>query len=367
MARSNVLRAKNSTGSTINANQLVYLSGFDATNQLPLVSVASYNSSSTMPAMGVAREDILNGEIGIIKISGPIDGIDTSGASINDDVYVGSNGGFVFEEPDSDSFIVQQVGVVRRSDTEPNGSIQLFSLEVGKVLPHADTHAIGSTDEFKHAAQHISGGGDEIDHGDLKNILEDTHTQYIVVGDTTAGEIPYLETNRKLSSSSNLTWDGVSLDVTGDLSVSGEVSMASMQEYDSITRTSASNAISSEYNPLGSNNGGAVSRNTSGTNTLFSTGTGNATIVKAGAYEISGVLYLSAAATVQPTIFGVTQNGFYIWNATVLISSSVDPVERSFALIYDLAVSDVIGFSVEGDSDNITSQPGCTFNIKRIA
>lgn len=204
MARSTILRAKNNTGSTIVAGKVVYISGFDDEDQVPTIALASNDDESKMPAVGIVREDIGDGDINVVKINGPINSLDTTGTSINDDVYVGQNGGIVFEEPSSvnEDLLTQQIGTVTVVDDYPDGQVQLFPLEIKRRIRHNDlvdvtedqhhtqrhseTHRPNAVDEFIHAIQHEAGGGDVLNHGRLAGISEDHHTQYILVDGTRA-------------------------------------------------------------------------------------------------------------------------------------------------------------------------------------
>jgi hypothetical protein len=93
MARSTIIRALNNTGSTFAAGTVVYIAGYNETNQMPTIAPADYRYDSKIPAVGVVREDIENGDYGVVKVNGPVMFFDTSGTSINDNVYVGTNGG----------------------------------------------------------------------------------------------------------------------------------------------------------------------------------------------------------------------------------------------------------------------------------
>ena len=98
MARSVILKARNNTGSTITAGTVVYISGYRDEDQIPYISLASNDDESKMPAVGILREDIEHGIIGVVKISGQVYVVYTSSVSVNADVYVGKNGRITFTE-----------------------------------------------------------------------------------------------------------------------------------------------------------------------------------------------------------------------------------------------------------------------------
>lgn len=184
MAKSTTLQVKNNTGTAIPANTLVYISGLDQTDLITTVAVASNDSESKMPAVGITREEILNGEISLIRISGLVGGFDTSRAGPNSTVFVGRNGALNFTDPSltNGSAIIQKIGSVINSDVSPNGQIVLFPLEIQSK--HAETHRPIGSDPFVHARQHETGGGDEITHGKLKSLNSDDHKLYSLADGT---------------------------------------------------------------------------------------------------------------------------------------------------------------------------------------
>jgi len=203
MARSNILRAKNLTGSTLAAGKVVYISGFDTEDQVPYISLASCDDENKMPAVGVVREDIENGDTGVVKITGPVDAFDTSTVSINENVYVGQNGAVIYgDEPSTlnENWLTQQLGTVLKREEYPDGQVQLYPLEVKRRIKHPEllevledqhhiklhalTHSPNEIDEFIHARQHQRGGGDELSHGMLVDLDADGHLQYSLVNGT---------------------------------------------------------------------------------------------------------------------------------------------------------------------------------------
>ena len=139
MARSVVLRVFNNTGSTILGGTAVYQTGFDSELSLTYVAPADNTSENTMPAIGVAREDIASGEQGIVKKTGYVGNIDTSNYDPNTPVFVGTNGELVFSDPAASrtDVLSQQLGTVTRSDLN-EGIIDLFPLEVRPKLRHEE-------------------------------------------------------------------------------------------------------------------------------------------------------------------------------------------------------------------------------------
>jgi hypothetical protein len=191
MAQSTTLRAKNNTGSTLTAGTVVFISGFDTTDQIPFIAIASNDDEDKMTAIGVVREDILNGDTDIIKTGGAVGSFDTSSTNVNDPVYVGQNGGITFVEPSSisENLLTQQIGVVLKVDDFPDGQIQLFHLEVKSRVRHTELIQVEADQHHVqlHARQHELSGNDVINHNALQNLTSgDVHKQYSLANGTRA-------------------------------------------------------------------------------------------------------------------------------------------------------------------------------------
>jgi hypothetical protein len=126
--------AKNSTGSTISKGKLVYISGYDIASGYPEISLADNTSSSTMAAIGVVREDILNNATGFVIVNGKLSDVDTSTFSVNAIVYVGTSGDFTTTKP-TGTALIQNVGKVLRSHAS-NGQIEIISIGRTNDVPN---------------------------------------------------------------------------------------------------------------------------------------------------------------------------------------------------------------------------------------
>lgn len=141
MARSTILKVKNVSGSTILGQRAVYISGFDNTDQLPTISLASYESSDTMPCVGLTSGDIIHGEIANIKSIGVVAGYDTSAHDIGSGVYIGSAGQVIFDDPliSHPNYIYQRIGVVAKSARGTSGQLFLSPVEMFNDDAHANS------------------------------------------------------------------------------------------------------------------------------------------------------------------------------------------------------------------------------------
>lgn len=82
------LEVLNSSGSTINAGDPVFVSGYSTKT-----TVSKATSSTTLPILGLAKSEILNNDSGIIVVSGVLSEVNTSGFTAGNILYAGSTGG----------------------------------------------------------------------------------------------------------------------------------------------------------------------------------------------------------------------------------------------------------------------------------
>jgi len=174
---------------------VVYISGFDDTDDSSTFAIASCDSESRMPAVGIVDEDIINGDTASIRISSLTSGFNTSGQTVNDPVYVGLNGSLSYQNPYdiNSNYITQQMGVIVSVEESPNGLILLYPLEIHKTIPHAETH--------------YTSGNDTINHSLLANLGIDSHTQYVLDGGGNQNKLAIWSNERQISHTQDLTWD----------------------------------------------------------------------------------------------------------------------------------------------------------------
>ena len=86
----------NNSGSTIAKGQLVYQTGFDTTQQLPTVDLASGSASATASVLGLVAADVANEACGSVIFSGSFSGLDTSlFSAVGDRVFLGNSAGTI--------------------------------------------------------------------------------------------------------------------------------------------------------------------------------------------------------------------------------------------------------------------------------
>lgn len=121
------LRARNTTGATISAGSPVYISGHDATNDLPLVSLAQANALATSGVVGLAcAAGIANNANGYVMVQGLIDWLNTTAYSNGDSLWLSPTvaGGYQNTQPTGSNYRVR-LGFVAKS-ASPRGHIMVI-------------------------------------------------------------------------------------------------------------------------------------------------------------------------------------------------------------------------------------------------
>jgi hypothetical protein len=89
------------------------------------VIAADYDTSTSMPAIGVLNETLANEAEGQAIMFGAVSGIDTSSFSAGDELWVGNNGAFTNTKPATAGQLIQKIAVVIKSHAS-NGLIKIF-------------------------------------------------------------------------------------------------------------------------------------------------------------------------------------------------------------------------------------------------
>lgn len=163
MARIVIAKVLNNTRSKILGGTAVYQTGFDSDLGFITIAPASYESLSTMPAIGIVREDIEPGGEGVVVKTGLVGNINTSSTAVNAPVFVGSGGAITFTDPnDTDfDFYSQQLGTVTRVDDD-EGLIDLFPLEVRPKIKHDEILEVREEQHHDPVTAKNIGGGAQV-------------------------------------------------------------------------------------------------------------------------------------------------------------------------------------------------------------
>ena len=114
------LRIRNETGSQLTKGQAVYIAGVQG--EIPLVDLADASDSSKMPCVGLVHETIDTNKTGLAvtfgtgQLSTNVEGT----AAIGKTAYVSPTtaGGLTVDKPDGSTELIQNVGIVIRTNSE---------------------------------------------------------------------------------------------------------------------------------------------------------------------------------------------------------------------------------------------------------
>jgi hypothetical protein len=122
----NELSAIKGTSGTISKGDVVYISGWDATNEVYKIEKAKADSLTTMSSIGFAAETITDTTIGMVVRRGIITGLNTSSFSDLDPLYVSPTtaGGKQKAKPRLPYF-AEKIGMVARSHAT-DGHIEAY-------------------------------------------------------------------------------------------------------------------------------------------------------------------------------------------------------------------------------------------------
>lgn len=105
----------NKETTTITAGTPVYIVDPASSGDVVGVKIAKANDKQKMPASFVVSKDILTTSEGFAAAIGRVKAVDTSGATIGDDVYVAPTGGFTTTKPSAPNE-VQRIGTIAKVD-----------------------------------------------------------------------------------------------------------------------------------------------------------------------------------------------------------------------------------------------------------
>jgi hypothetical protein len=136
------LYVKNSTGTTLNKGQVVYITGSDGNN--PLISLADADTEATSSkTIGLLKQTLTNGSHGYVITEGILEGINTNGATAGQPVWLSTTAGaFVYGTPPAEPAHSVYLGVVVRVQ-QNNGKIYV---KVQNGFELTELHGVQITD-----------------------------------------------------------------------------------------------------------------------------------------------------------------------------------------------------------------------------
>jgi hypothetical protein len=131
------IQFKAKAGEALTKGDPVYISSYDAVGNTPIVGIADANDSSKMPCFGLANESVsLNSSVNVVTF-GTLSGLDTSGFSLGDTLYVSNTGTLTNSKPAGESSLIQNIGKVQRVDNSA-GSIKVGGAGRTNDVPNLD-------------------------------------------------------------------------------------------------------------------------------------------------------------------------------------------------------------------------------------
>lgn len=195
LGRDNVFIAKNTTVSTITKGQCVYVTG--STGNVPNIGLAKADSLTTLPAIGIALDNINANNFGQVMKLGILASFNTSGFLVGAQVYVDATtaGALTATRPSNPNY-VQRVGSVLVSGVG-NGSLLIT------VAPFIGNRETGTTENYTFGGTATVTGALYVGSGTSTNSVDSVVTVNRAVNDSTAGN------GHSFSDSSTISRSGV--------------------------------------------------------------------------------------------------------------------------------------------------------------
>ena len=232
---------------TISKGDVVYAAGHTG-NDIFDVRKARADSSTTMPALGVAYKNLAVNDVGLVVTFGRADGLNTGGFISGETVYVSNvvAGGISNVVPRAETDLIQNVGLV----VKPHASTGVIDVTgVGRV------NAIPNAQVVTTQPPHIytNGGGNTFEKMDPADVLTKLQTlqQVTDTGNTTSNVLQFTNSTTGLVTTANL-------EVGSNISVAGLtqnkfpiVGTGKFLEDSLISKTGGAIVISSDLEVLG--------------------------------------------------------------------------------------------------------------------
>src|SRR5210317_1518726 len=239
----NFIKVHNNTGDTLHRGNAVYIvDSFN--NNVANVALAKSDSSSTMPAIGLIHEDVPPGEEGVAVAYGKVNGLDTTGYTEGQTVYVSntSAGNIMNSKPYGLVDQIQNVGICIRAH-ENNGVVFVTGVGRSNDIPNAPislspnyVYVNETNNDMKKIApenlltklqtlEQVVNTGNTVSNS-IEITGNITVSQNVSIGGLTSSYVPFVGTGNYLEDSAIRKDNGniiISADteITGDLLVTG--------------------------------------------------------------------------------------------------------------------------------------------------
>ena len=181
----------NNTASTLPKGAVVYLPGGNSGDN-PYAALAQANSSSTMPALGIVKEDITATAVGEVVVSGELTGLGSllTSFTTGDDLYVSTSvaGQIQNTKPTGEANLLQKIGKVIKGGT--GGALTVLGAFRANATPNLDSAKMFLGSSSNEAASVAMSGDVTIDNtgattvGTINSVAVATVTSGAALGAT---------------------------------------------------------------------------------------------------------------------------------------------------------------------------------------
>jgi len=200
-------------GEALSKGDVVYVSG--VSGDVPVVSKADADDASKMPAFGLAEDAAsLNAEVNVVTF-GTLYGLDTSGFSAGDTVYVSTTAGtLTTTKPAGESALLQNLGLVIRSHASA-GSIKVGGAGRSNAVPNLNDGNVFIGNASNQAETRALVEADISDFGTYLTAESDTLDSVTGRGATTANDVTVGDLTATAVNADALTYGLNSVTVSG--------------------------------------------------------------------------------------------------------------------------------------------------------
>src|SRR6056300_431636 len=193
----NFIRVINKTGADIAKGNTLYIVD-SHNNNIANVALAKSDSSATMPCIGVASDQILNGTEGLAVTYGKVSGVNTVGFTQGQTLYVSNTapGGIMASKPYdtvNDVDQIQNLGICIKENSENNGVIFVTGIGRSNDIPNANIVTQNSQLNYVYV-NNVNNDMLKIDPTHLLTKLQ-TLQQVTDTGATTTNEVSFTNTD----------------------------------------------------------------------------------------------------------------------------------------------------------------------------
>jgi len=152
------LVCKNTSGGTLTKGTPVYVTGSVGATTTVEVAASDAANAAKMPAIGLLEQTLVSNEFGRVVAVGVMSGMNTTGYSINQTVFVASGGGLTGTRPTAATDLVQNIGRVLRVNGSNGEILVLGAGRTNDVPNYTAGRLLGRGTASAGAAQEITLG-----------------------------------------------------------------------------------------------------------------------------------------------------------------------------------------------------------------